>query len=351
MLNNIKLIAQFVLGVHNSAADMHFLAFSFPGSMHPHAWGRYDPSTPTLFPVSTLRQHIRQLTALAYKESTYKSYSRAWQLFLQFTKGYSTPIYGLLEHQFMEFISYLSLSCLAPATIYLYVSGVRNNLCWWGLNTFQDSFVIKMMLKGVSAKHREPDICLPITRDILGQMCLVLAYIVGDPYLTVMYTSMLTLAFNGLLQPGEFTYSPHVVHVEHVWFQNGEVVLYFPSSKTHQFPFCQQVRIVPHPQLCPVACLLQYLHIRQVQPGVLFVTQNIIPVQYPAVLKLFHHLAQFLDLPAERYLPHSLRIGATTELYVKGFSNSIIKPRGCWASAAFQWYIHPDSLRRNRPSG
>ena len=144
----------------------------------------------------------------------------------------------------------------------------------------------------------------------------------------VMYTSMLTLAFNGLLWPGEFTYSLHVVRVEYVWFHKGEVVLYFPTSKTHQFPFCQQVRIVPSPQLCLVAALLRYLHIRPVQPGALFVMQNNIPVQYPTVLKLFRHLAQFLDLPAEWYMPHFLRIGATTELYVKGFSNNIIKQRG-----------------------
>ena len=134
--------------------------------------------------------------ALAYKESTYRSYSRTWQLFLQFTKGYGIPPYGLLEHQFMEFISNLSLSSLAPATIHLYVSGVQANLRWCSLNTFQDSFVIKMMLKGVSTKHREPDIRFPVTREILGQMCSVLAYLVGDPYLMVMYTSMLTLAFN-----------------------------------------------------------------------------------------------------------------------------------------------------------
>ena len=121
-----------------------------------------------------------------------------------------------------------------------------------------------------------------------------------------------------------------------MWFHNGEVVLYFPTSKTHQFPFWQQLRIAPCPQLCLVAALLRYLHIRPVQPGALFVMQNNTPVQYPTILKLFRHLAQFLDLPAERYMPHSLRIGDTTELYVKGFSNGIIKQRGRWASAAFQ---------------
>ena len=100
----------------------------------------------------------------------------------------------------------------------------------------------------------------------------------------------------------------------------------------------------PQPELCPVVCLLRYLHVRPVQPGALFVIQANLPIQYPTVLKLFHQLAQFLDLPAEWYMPHSLRIEATTELYVKGFSNSIIKQRGQWVSAAFQRNIRPNTL-------
>ena len=175
-------------------------------------------------------------------------------------------------------------------------------------------------------------------------MCSTLACLVRDPYSVIMYTSMLTLAFNGMLRPGEFTYCPHVVRVEHVWFQNGEVVIYFPSSKTYQYPFCQQVRVSPQLAQCPVACFLHYLHIRLVQPGALFINQFNIPVQYPAVLKLFRLLAQFLDLLTEWYTPHSLHIGATTKLYVRGFSNTIIKQYSHWSSNAFQCYICPNSL-------
>ena len=227
------------------------------------------------------------------------------------------------------------------AIAYVCNINLHNYIC---LSTCLRQFCHKNDVERSICQAQGTDIHLPVTREILGQMCPVLAYLVGDPYLMVMYTSMLTLAFNGLLWPGEFTYSLHVVRVEYVWFHKGEVVLYFPTSKPHQFPFCQQVRIVPSPQLCPVAALLRYLHIRPVQPGALFVTQNNIPVQYPTVLKLFRHLAQFLDLPAERYTPHSLRIGATTELYVKEFSDNIIKQRGQWASAAFQRYIRSASL-------
>ena len=113
----------------------------------------------------------------------------------------------------MEFISYLSLSGLAPATILLYVAGVRANFCWQGLPTFTDSFVIKMMLKGVTVKYRDPDIRLLVTREILYQMCEALPLVLSDYYMVQLYKSMLTLAFHILLRPGEFSYLPHIVRI------------------------------------------------------------------------------------------------------------------------------------------
>ena len=241
----------------------------------------------------------------------------------------------------MEFISCLSLSGLAPATVLLYVAGVRANFRWHGLPTFNDSFMIKMMLKGVSAKHKEPDIRLPVTRQILHQMCEALPLIMPDYYMVQLYKSMLMLAFHALLRPGKFSYSPHVVRIEHVFVDNMGVTIYLASSKTHQFPFCQRVRVAPQHQNCPVRYLLNYLAIRPIQLGTLYVNPNNIPVQNPVVLNLFNKLSEFLDLPPRRYKPHSLRIGVTKELHVKGFSNQIIKDRGRWLSNAFQRYIHP----------
>ena len=241
----------------------------------------------------------------------------------------------------MEFISYLSLSGLAPATILLYVAGVRANFRWQGLPTFTNSFVIKMMLKGVTAKHRDPDIRLPVTWEILHQMCEALPLILSDNYMVQLYKSMLTLAFHALLRPGKFSYSPHVVRIEHVFVDNMGVTIYLTSSMTHQFPFCQRVRVAPQLHHCPVHYLLNYLAIRPIESGALYVGPNNLPVQYVAVLSLFDKLAEFLDLPWGRYKPHSLRIGVTTELHVKGFSNEIIKQRGRWSSNAFQCYIRP----------
>ena len=224
----------------------------------------------------------------------------------------------------LEFVSYLSLAELAPATIQLYFSGVRAHLHWHNLPSFKDSFVIKLILKGVSAKFSEPDIRLPVTQKILYEMCSVLLIVVQDFYLVMMYRSMSTLAFHALLCPGEFAYSPHVVRIENVFFDNGAVIIFLLTSKAHNENFVQRIRVAPQRDHCPVSYLIDFLKVRPFTQGPLFVKQDNMPIQYNTVLTLFHHLAQFLDLPTQHYKPQSLRIGATTELLIKGFTNQVI---------------------------
>ena len=240
----------------------------------------------------------------------------------------------------LEFVSYLSLTELAPATIQLYFSRVQAHLHWHNLPSFKDSFVIKLILKGVSAKFREADIRLPVTRKILHDMCSVLPMVVQDYYLVMLYRSMLTLAFHGLLCAGEFTYSPHVVRIENVFFDNGAVITFLPKSKAHNKNFAQRLRVAPPPQRghCPVAYLIDYLRVRPFAPGPLFVKQDNMPVQHNTVLSLFQDLAQFLDLPTQCYKPHSLRIGVTTEQ----ITNQVIQSWFRWSSQAFQRYICPN---------
>ena len=204
----------------------------------------------------------------------------------------------------LKFVSYLSLAELAPATIQLYFSGVRAHSHWCNLPSFKDSFVIKLILEGVSAKFSEPDIRLPVTRKILHDMCSVLPMVVQDFYMDMMYRSMLTLAFHGLPHPGEFTYSPHVVRIENVFFDNGAVIIFLPTSKAHNKNFEQRIRVPPQRGHCPVSYLIDYLKVRPFTPGSLFVKQDNMPIQYNAVLTLFQDLAQFLDLPTHHYKPH-----------------------------------------------
>ena len=89
------------------------------------------------------------------------------------------------------------------------------------------------MLKGVSVKYMEPDIYLPVTHDILHQICQALPCIISDWYLVVLYHSMLISAFNGMLRLGEFAYSPNVVRKKNIIFDGQGVILYTSRLQKH----------------------------------------------------------------------------------------------------------------------
>ena len=112
-----------------------------------------------------------------------------------------------------------------------------------------------------------------------------------------LYRSMFTLAYHGLLRPGEVTYTPHVIKVEHVYFVYENVHLYLHSSKAKNGLFPQRVVVAPQPGICPVTDLHTYLQVRRCIPGALFKKENGLPVHYHELLDLMYRLAKFLDLP------------------------------------------------------
>ena len=136
------------------------------------------------------------------------------------------------------------------------------------------------MVKGVSTRFPEPDVCLPITLDLLADMWDVLPYIVHDRFQINMFCCMLTLGYHGLLRPGEITYSPHVVKVENVYFVKQHVHIYLTSSKTHREPYPQRVVVAPQHYRCLIQELHNYLQMRLWVPGALFRKESGLPVHY-----------------------------------------------------------------------
>ena len=153
-------------------------------------------------PVSIVRVHIQQLTTLAVAESTTKSYARGWCMFKRFAEQYNVNLNRIKEHNLLEFISFLSLSGFAASMVQLYLTGVRHHLKQ-GRNSFKDSFIIKMVVKGVSSRYSVPDIRLPINRGLLHDMWNILPIVVRNPYMVKLYRSMFTLAYHGLLRGGD----------------------------------------------------------------------------------------------------------------------------------------------------
>ena len=178
------------------------------------------------------------------------------------------------KHQLIEFVSYLSLNNFAATTIQLYLSSVMYNLKMRGLNPFNSSFILSMVVKGETSRFKNPDIRLPISLRLLHEFWHILPTVLHDNFLVLMYRSLLTFTFHGLFRTGEVTYSPHAIKAENVYFVKGHLHVYLASSKAHGGTGQQRVIIQPQPMICPVQDLINYLHVRPKFPGALYRKQS-----------------------------------------------------------------------------
>ena len=84
-----------------------------------------------------------------------------------------------------------------------YVSGIHHHLRLRNRLTFEDNFLLKLVLKGVSNSHEQVDVRLPISLDILQSMIMALGMVAASPYEVALYTAVLSVGFFQLLHPGE----------------------------------------------------------------------------------------------------------------------------------------------------
>ena len=63
---------------------------------------------------------------------------------------YDKSLFALKEFDFIEFVAFLSMADLAPATILSYISGVKYHLWIRFLNNFNDSFLLKLVANGIA---------------------------------------------------------------------------------------------------------------------------------------------------------------------------------------------------------
>ena len=134
-------------------------------------------------------------------------YDRAWVVFNKHLDLYHKGLEDTAEMDMIEFIAFLSLGQLAPSTISSYISGVCHHLRIRNLLTFEDSFLLKLVLKGVSNSNQQTDIHLPISLDILQKMVCALPMVVSSPYDISLYATVLSGGFFGLLCPDEMVMS------------------------------------------------------------------------------------------------------------------------------------------------
>ena len=202
---------------------------------------------------------MEKLIYLAHKGHTHQVYDRASVVFNKHLELYYKDLEEIQEVDMNKFIAFLSLGQLAPSTISSYVSGVRHHLMFRNLPTFEDNFLLKLVLKGVSNSHEQLDIRLPISLDILQKMITALDIMAASPYEVSLYAAILSAGFFGLLHPEEMVYSDHALVATNIYISSTKVVCLLLISKAHRGPVPQWVHLCKQPNRAgPVSAFIKY---------------------------------------------------------------------------------------------
>ena len=215
----------------------------------------------------------------------------------------------------------LSLVLLAGTMIRTYILGVRHHLKIRLLPDFQSSFIILLVLKGATSPEAAADVCIPISLRMLHGMFHMLP-IIAQPYQACMFRAMLSLDFFGLFCPSELTLSPHVILHINTQLNQDSIYIRLESSKCNKTMTPQLLWICQKPyQVCLVAAVNSYLTIWPATiSSPLFAHPDGHPVTRAHLSSILDKLSIFLQLLHQVIKPHSLRIGGTTDLYLRGWT-------------------------------
>ncbi len=197
------------------------------------------------------------------------------------------------------------------------------------------------------------DTRVPISIDMLVQLCNALQYVCASQFECALFKSAFLCAFFGFMRIGEFCANSHhvvqdsVLTISDVKFHKSgskmAVSLSFRHSKANQAGPPQTVCLVQaqNAKLCPVLALRNFVWIRPRVGGPLFCHFDSSPLtkyQFNGVLK---KALAFSGLGGLHISAHSFRIGAATVAFERGVSQNVIQQMGRWRSDAFFSYIRP----------
>ena len=258
-----------------------------------------------------------------------------------------------LQH-IISYVSHLSLQGRAPSTIDTYVAALayRHKICGWEDPT--DNFIIRKLKEGAKRGNKVSDRRRPITLLILGQLLSSLPGICASSFEAGLFKAAFSLAFFGFLRVGEFTSESkkgegaNILSFRDVKFDNAMLAMevHVRSSKTDQRGEGTKLQIYrgPSQDVCPVQAVSEYLQMRPVVNGPLFIHFGGSPLtryQFSAILRKG---IRAIGLHPGDFSPHSFRIGAATSAALGGASVENIMGMGRWRSAAVNTYIRPSRI-------
>lgn len=247
---------------------------------------------------------------------------------------------------------------LQYSTIKLYLSGIRYQCIQNNIDSpfqYSSNSMEKISMFLNSVKRLQKPVTrnrLPITFDILQQICRKLKEGIFSAFTDCMLFTAFVVAFYGFLRCGEFTVHDAKLFdkecnlcLSDISFQSDYAVLHLKQSKTD--PFRKGVDIQLHKlnhEFCPYTALNSYLLLRKAKGffqsyDPLFINESGQALERNFFISKLKHLLDLCGLDSQLYNGHSFRIGAATSAGKNNIEDHLIKTLGRWKSSSYCRYI------------
>ena len=275
--------------------------------------------------------HLEKLWDASISKSTRLTYQSAFKCFQKFLLLSKLNIPGqnisrIEENHLLLFVTYCQkVLNFKYETIKLYLAGIRHFCIRLdGYDPVANVVRLPLILRGVQKSQSNiTQERLPITTDILKDLCFMLSKGVFSPFLDLMLESAFKMAFFGFLRCGEFTCkshfdSSHIAKIQDISLDSDQrsYIFNLRSSKCDPFNKGVKITIFENNMFMPVQTMVRYLRVRSesgaTMTSPLFTEDEIafLPLTRGKFISLMRDLLDRLGYDTSKFSGHSFRIGA-----------------------------------------
>ena len=297
----------------------------------------------------TLTHTLQLLQDKALSPATKRAYATGAKRYESFCKKYGIKSFPTTELTLSYFAAHLSKQLQYP-TIRLYIAAVRAKQLNRGYqDPLKDTQQLQLLLRGIQ-KQAKTRTRLPISPRLLQK---IVGVILTNKQLPkhdrYLYTSAISVAYFGCLRASEISYPStrsyepkYHLTLNDITVSNNTVQLQLKHSKTDQLNKGATIIVGPSKKgVCPVQITKKFLYLRRHthRSDAVFRHKDGSLLTRPRLQAIIRKSLHSLNLPANLYGTHSLRIGSATAAAEAGISMKIIKAMGRWSSECYRDYI------------
>ena len=296
--------------------------------------------------IDSLKPVVNYLVHNSISNNTHAVYNNARRSFETFRCRYAlNSEWPPPTDHVINYIAYLFESTCSPSTARSYLSGLSFYMKSKGFDDVTDNFIVRKMLEGFQRCKRSRDLRAPITWTLLSRILSVLPHVCRTGYEALLFSAAYLLAFFAFLRVSEIAISrktrDSVIRLQDISFGLGTLNVTIRYSKNDQLGKGVTLCFKNEGRCKNLfATLKSYIKTRpNTNNDVFLIHADGSPVtsyQFSAILK---KSLNFLNIASSFFRSHSFRIGAATQAFIDGLSESEIQTLGRWKSKCFSNYI------------